>query len=329
MKKAIVLSGGGSKGAFSVGVAKKLLQQGNVYDIFSGTSTGALIIPLLATGEIELLEKIYTSVEEKDILIKFSNEQLALRILTSNSLYEVTPLNELIRKTITKERYEKIMSSGKILFFSTVALQNGKITYFTNSNLKGSSKYNVSKWKDREELIKIILASSVQPVIMPPVSISGQQYVDGGVREYLPVDAVIDEGAEDVTCIMTTTGNSYYDKSKFDNLKDILLKTIEIFSNDVSDNDVRLAEIYNKGISYVEECKERVIRFTGISEDEAQTLFTSDKNPFFGKRKLDLKIIRPKKELGDGLQFSKAEMREQLNYGYDLLKDPDSVKDLS
>jgi predicted acylesterase/phospholipase RssA len=45
--KALVISGGGSKGAFAVGVLKYLFQEkGHEYDIISGTSTGALIAPL-------------------------------------------------------------------------------------------------------------------------------------------------------------------------------------------------------------------------------------------------------------------------------------------
>ncbi len=325
MENGLALSGGGSKGAFTVGVLKKLLRLGETFDLLSGTSTGSLIVPLIATGEIELLERIYTSVEDKDILIKFSDAELALRILTNDSLYEISPLVNLIRKTIDNERYNRIMASGKKIFLSTVCLQNGKTTYFTNADIPGSGKYNISKWKNRDEFIRCIAASCVQPVLMPPVDIGGLKFVDGGVREYVPTDILIDAGAESITAILTTPGESYFDSTNFNNVKDILLKTIEIFSNDVSDNDVRIASLYNKGITYIAECKERIQRNTGMTDDVIENLFTSATNPFFGKRKLDLKIIRPKKNLGDGLDFNKRTMSEQLAYGFDIVPDTFSI----
>ena len=63
MKRALVISGGGSKGAFAVGVIKQLAQRYPTlfFDIYVGTSTGSLIVPLAAIGEIGLLEKIYTT----------------------------------------------------------------------------------------------------------------------------------------------------------------------------------------------------------------------------------------------------------------------------
>ena len=54
MKKALVISGGGSKGAFAGGVAQYLMRnQGREYDIFVGTSTGSLLIPQLALNNLE------------------------------------------------------------------------------------------------------------------------------------------------------------------------------------------------------------------------------------------------------------------------------------
>ena len=45
MKKALVISGGGSKGAFAGGVAQYLMEEdGQKYDLFLGTSTGSLLV---------------------------------------------------------------------------------------------------------------------------------------------------------------------------------------------------------------------------------------------------------------------------------------------
>ena len=61
--RALVISGGGSKGAFAGGVAQFLLENKKVkYDLFIGTSTGSLLIPHLALGNIDKIHRIYTNV---------------------------------------------------------------------------------------------------------------------------------------------------------------------------------------------------------------------------------------------------------------------------
>ena len=68
MKKALVISGGGSKGAFAGGVAQYLMRnQGREYDIFVGTSTGSLLIPQLALNNLEKLHQAYTNVNQRSI----------------------------------------------------------------------------------------------------------------------------------------------------------------------------------------------------------------------------------------------------------------------
>src|SRR5689334_11996138 len=66
--RALVISGGGSKGAFAGGVAQYLLQNKRIhYDLFVGTSTGSLLIPHLALGNINKLHEIYTNVGMEQI----------------------------------------------------------------------------------------------------------------------------------------------------------------------------------------------------------------------------------------------------------------------
>ena len=64
----MVISGGGSKGAFAGGVAQHLIQEeGKKYDLFLGTSTGSLLIPHLAMGNINKVYDIYTNVNQRKI----------------------------------------------------------------------------------------------------------------------------------------------------------------------------------------------------------------------------------------------------------------------
>ena len=66
--RALVISGGGSKGAFAGGVAQYLMEaEKKKYDLFLGTSTGSLLIPHLAAGNIEKVYELYTNVNQRKI----------------------------------------------------------------------------------------------------------------------------------------------------------------------------------------------------------------------------------------------------------------------
>ena len=66
--RALVISGGGSKGAFAGGVAQYLLENMKIkYDLFIGTSTGSLLISHLALGNIDKIHRIYTNVNMSKI----------------------------------------------------------------------------------------------------------------------------------------------------------------------------------------------------------------------------------------------------------------------
>src|SRR4051812_31556736 len=111
MKRALVISGGGSKGAFAVGTLKRLL---NVYpaldfDIFVGTSAGALIVTLTSLKEIDLLEQIYTTTTTADIITKFN---IGDRI-NEHSLFSVDGAWNKINAFYPDQKYAQLLSSGK------------------------------------------------------------------------------------------------------------------------------------------------------------------------------------------------------------------------
>ena len=66
--RALVISGGGSKGAFAGGVAQYLIENNKYeYDLLLGTSTGSLLIPHLALGNVKKIFDIYTNVDQYKI----------------------------------------------------------------------------------------------------------------------------------------------------------------------------------------------------------------------------------------------------------------------
>ncbi len=186
----IVLGGGGSLGAFSVGVARWLLvDKGIRPDIVTGTSTGAIAAVLVASGEIALLSDLYTNVTTRDVLHKSFLGDLDVVIHGySNS---VDPLENLIHTYLTEARRQRIINRGVKLQIAATNLQRGVVEYGEETD-------------DLDRLRKFVLASSCQPALMPTIEIDGHDYLDGGIMQMLPVQRAIDLGADEIYASATS-----------------------------------------------------------------------------------------------------------------------------
>ena len=135
--KALVISGGGSKGAFAGGLAEYLITVcKQEYKIFIGSSTGSLLVPLLSIGEIEKLKAVFPSVTQKDIfnncpfLLKKINGEYKTRInhrdivrmflKNKKTFGESANLRNLIFKTITESDFERIKKNDVIITVSNL-----------------------------------------------------------------------------------------------------------------------------------------------------------------------------------------------------------------
>ncbi len=319
-KNALVVSGGGSKGAFAVGAIDHIVNKLGVrFHFVSGTSTGSLIAPLVVTGEIDELIRIYTSVRTRDILTR---RELA-DALRANSLFDVTPLNDLIRSELTPARTDVIFASPMQMAITTVCLQTGRVTYFqTGPSLVSTQDADVIPIRDRETFFRAVLGSADQPALMPPIMIPPgadppRQYVDGGVREYAPIRIAIDNGATDIYAILLSPERRETDNSRFQGIANILLRTIGLFVEDVGENDVGTARLYNDSILYLRAVRERLAAL-GLDEATIDDVLSPPgrPNPFAGKRAVNLHVVAPEGPLPtDGLTFDPEIMRQMMVTG--------------
>ena len=332
MKRALVISGGGSKGAFAVGILRRLrfLFPTLHFDIIVGTSTGALISPLAALKEIDLLEEIYTTQTTENIV---TTHRLGDR-LNQKSIYTVEPLWQIIKKYMTDEKYLEIKQSGTDIYLVNTCLQTqAVVVYTTNPNPAIPVQYVVKKIKDAEHMRLAILGSSCQPVFMTPVKIDfnyeqgkekNYQYVDGGVREYAGIQMAIDQGATEVFCILLSAGGDEVEM-EYQTLFPILERTISMMSEDVQKNDVYGAEQYAKALKYIHAVK-RKMHDDGVAENVIDNYFNidGDSNPLESGKMIKLFIMRPGMPLGGGpggLVFNPSEMRNMLETGQNIAQE--------
>lgn len=331
-KKALVISGGGSKGAFAVGAIEYMIKTlGLQFDIVAGTSTGALIAPLVITGDIDELVYLYSHVETEQI-VKPRVLGMNLFIAPPNSFLETGPVRKLLEEHITDQRAQEIINSDKYMFLTTVNLQTGEIVYFYTGPALVSIQQPHAKLEritSRSMLIDAALASASMPVFTPPVFIqlgagAPEQFVDGGVREIAPLNIAIDRGATELFAILLSLRNPVPNPQLFTNIIDILAHTVDLFERDVLLHDVRTAQLYSEIVRYLDALKTAVNTNCGLDEAAVEAIFAipaSDVNMprrLSGKVPVSIQIIQPEDpiELTEvTLVFKPDEMRRVMESG--------------
>ncbi len=171
---ALVLSGGGAKAAAHLGAVKALEEHGLGPARYVGTSMGAVIAACLAAGMSyeEVLTSI-TRIRRRDVARP--SAQVLLGIF-ARSMFRAGPLRKTIGHMLPTERFDELKTP---LTVTAVDIATGDLVLFGDGG-----RTDVS-------LLDALCASCALPVLYPPVEIEGRRYVDGGLRQVLPVDAAM------------------------------------------------------------------------------------------------------------------------------------------
>lgn len=314
--KALVLSGGGAKGSFELGVVDYLVNDLKIdFQVICGISTGALNASVLSQGKgynglkesLDKLKEIWFSIRsEKDIYKKCPKFDFP-RIV---SRYNGSPLKDKIDKNIQPE---DIASSGKEFRIGVVSLNTGEY---------------VSIDQEKQNIRDFILASASIPVFFPHVEIKRQLFVDGGVREITPLadafralkklrgDQEPVNGSDEIYVVLASPLKIKKVKSsEANNIFEILKRSVEILVSEIYKDDIKLAEEKNEYIEKLENLKERV--YERLGRDEAARLFEGFEFPFERKKQASVKItaFEPEKEYMDSLEFNPKKIRKAFEAG--------------
>lgn len=276
--KAIVLSGGGSKGAYQAGVLKHLLGNlKNQYEIICGVSVGAINSAFLA--QYTLGNEIEASNKLSELWEKLENKNIYKRwfplgkwhALWQPSLYNSQPLTDLIESTISLDR---IRAAGRRVNVGTVSLSSGKYTIFNQTH---------------PSFIKAVIASASFPIMLSPVKIADQLWSDGGSKEITPLKTAIDMGATEIDVIITSPEQRVKLFFENPNTIDVLKRSFDLSSDKIMSNDIEKVYIYNK------------LAASGDLE----------------RRVVKMNIFRPKNNLiEDVLDFTPSKVKIMMEKGY-------------
>lgn len=165
MKIGIALSGGGARGIGHLGIIKVLQENGIEFSVISGTSAGALVGSLLASG--------YEPEEILDIVVKTKIFPSFRPSLSFKGLLKTSYLGDLLNQHLKVKEFEELKIP---LIVSATDINLGKSVYFSSGHM-----------------IEPIKASCCVPLFFEPVTIDGNTYVDGGILDNLPSEVIKDK----------------------------------------------------------------------------------------------------------------------------------------
>lgn len=245
--RALVISGGGSKGAFAGGVAQYLIENKKLnYDIFIGTSTGSLLVSHLALSKVKEIKEVYTSVTQDSIfnvcpfLIKRKkgietigiNHFNVLRNIFrgSKTFGESHNLKALIKKSFSKEDFE-------------ILKQSEKNVVITVSNLSVNQvEYKSIKDFEYDEFCEWIWISCNYTPFMSLVKKDGCEYADGGLGSMVPIEEAIKRGATTVDAIILQTETTTFNRMPSLNAFSLLTNMFAYMLDRIENQNIRIGK---------------------------------------------------------------------------------------
>lgn len=180
---ALVLQGGGARGAFTAGVLDVFMENHLVFPYVIGTSAGALNAVNYLSGDIGRSKIVTTEVMLDPKFCSFRNR------LFRGSAFNFAYLFHQLPKTTLPFNAAAYNESPVRLICVSTGLADGKVAYFE----KGVCP----------EFYKALFSSASLPIISRPVRVEGKKYFDGGVVAPVPYEKPLEDGYEKLVMIMT------------------------------------------------------------------------------------------------------------------------------
>jgi NTE family protein len=232
--RALVLSGGGVKGAYQVGVLKKWMLEDQLdYEILCGVSVGALNVAVLSQvgfgSPAEAFHRLRTTWDRVDnASIRKSWFLGKLAALWKPSVFNSDPLMKWVSKETDVEATKK---SGRKVRVGATCWETGE--YYAASE----QDPDFAKW---------VYASASFPAFFLPVGIGGKTWTDGGVRHVTPLGEAIRLGATQVDIVLCSSSEKSQPwVAKGKKTLSYALRAIEVQSDEIIRTDLQVCGLKN------------------------------------------------------------------------------------
>ncbi len=245
-KIGVVLSGGGAKGLAHIGVLKVLEEEGVKIDFIGGTSMGAMVGGLYASG--------------------YNAEQL-------DSIFRVTDFDRVVQDNLPRsvksfydkendEKYAITFPFQRMKFGIPIALSQGQNVYNLFSRLLYDTRFvtdfnqlpipflciatNIETGEEvvlnKGNLAQAIVASGSFPTLFSPVEINGKFLTDGGIVNNYPIEEVRKMGADIIIGVDVQT--SLMTKEEIASAAQVVMQIINFQMLDTMEEKKQSTDIY-------------------------------------------------------------------------------------
>ena len=329
--KAIVLSGGGSKGSYQIGVWRALRKLHIKYDIVTGTSVGALNGALMVQNKFHKAIKLWSKInmqllfgDEATNSTKIKDVLNMYRInFFKNGGMDVKILEDVIDKYIDKDTF-----------------YNSKIDFgLVAVNLSGKKAVQMKK-KDipKDKLSDYLMASASCYPAFQKKDIDGNKFIDGGIFDNMPINLAIDLGADSIIAVdLCAPGVKARPKKHVDTITIKPNNKLTNFLNFYEEGSIRNIKFgYNDTMKVFGKYKGYKYTFKKKNIDEAiseyHKLFIHNLNQILNSEKLikliavnlidqEKLIIKTAEEIGLLLEFDETKIYKFRKFNKKLLKE--------
>lgn len=229
-KTALVLSGGGARGAYEVGVVKALLEHNVSFDLSIGTSIGAINSAFIAQGDIEQWERMWRGLRSNDIFHPLTLRRITQLLRgTVRGLLDNSPLEQLLRRELD---LDKIKLSQTIVGWC-----------MTDLCTQDTSLATADMMADMEELIDTLMATSAVPLAFPPRPVAGKGlYIDGGLVRNTPMKFALEMGIQEIYAVLL---NGSAPETAPAHFADCFDRVMDVMLDSSARNAIAFAHFYN------------------------------------------------------------------------------------
>ncbi len=311
-KNAVVLTGGGARGSYQVGVLRGIYEimgkDDELFQIITGNSAGAINSIFLASNAknwdvaTRQLWDLWKGLQPSDVfelgtktISAIGAKWISGAVLggikkggNMNYLLDTSPLQRLLSREIDFDGVNRDIVSGVLQGFalSCTNYYSGSSVVFHNSH------HHVEEWSrsDRFSIktniqVEHVMGSSAIPMFFPPVQINDSYYGDGCVRQTTPLSPAIHLGADRILAIGIRAPHSQ------DRMKSIAL---------APNTDPTIGQIGGVLMNaiFLDSLESDVERLGGINQTLYQLGEEKSRELFKELKAVPVLMLRPSKDLG-------------------------------
>lgn len=218
MKTALVLSGGGSRGAYEIGVYQALVDMEVKIDMVVGTSIGAMNAYIIAQKKVPESKLMWLTLNTEEVFKPNPDNKLGL-------FASFDGIKDVLKRDFSEEDCRNSDIDFGLCTVKLPEIEIDEIKEILKGDLRRiklkdiTSKIDLTPdilhlWKEdipEGEMLDYILASCSCYPITKPYEIHGEKYVDGGFADYIPYSMALERGANRIISVnLEAVGNVDY-----------------------------------------------------------------------------------------------------------------------